>query len=137
MACQSHHRCVDTFTNSLIYISHILTHTTIWVSWYRYSHFLSPQNPVPPFACQFAPGKCGTFLALCTYSHGVNFEAIIRSNKISAKFCNPGCMEVTYSFVIVETHSHILAVADEEGSLRLLNVRKQATSSLVKGIYIN
>lgn len=37
----------------------------------------------------------------------------------------------------METQSHILAVADEEGSLRLLNVQKQATSSLVKGTCTN
>ena len=30
-------------------------------------------------------------------------------------------------------HSHILAVADEEGSLRLMDSRKAAAQSLVKG----
>lgn len=41
-----------------------------------------------------------------------------------------------YTCLFIETtHCNILAVADEEGSLRLLNVTKSATDSLVKGIY--
>ena len=31
---------------------------------------------------------------------------------------------------------HVLAVADEEGSLRLLNIRKAASQSLVKGSHV-
>ena len=34
------------------------------------------------------------------------------------------------------THADILAVADEEGSLRLLNINKSASQSLVKGTHV-
>ena len=70
--------------------------------------FIASQDPVPPFACQFSPG-------VDTYMH--------KCNSIHIHYIS---LEIPYS--------HILAVADEEGSLRLLNTRKYAAQSLVKGV---
>ena len=40
-------------------------------------------------------------------------------------------------YIAGSTYSHVLAVADEEGSLRLLNIKKVASQSLVKGSHIS
>lgn len=71
-----------------------------------FHEFFITQDPVPPFACQFSPGT------VC---------------KVGRSFIHSFLIPLAASF------SYVLAVADEEGSLRLLDTRKSATQSLVKG----